>query len=58
MAGKRKYTRISPANYKVMARLHDEYGLTYAQIADLFGCSRSRVVQLVTQYRDDEEEAA
>lgn len=54
MNEKRRYTRISPALYPVMARLHEEYRLTYAQIADLFDCSRSRVVQLVTDFRDDE----
>lgn len=50
---KRRYTRVSPAAYPVMVRLHEEYGLTYAQIADLFDCSRSRVVQLVQENRED-----
>jgi DNA-directed RNA polymerase specialized sigma24 family protein len=50
---RRRYTRISPANYPVMVRLHEEYGLTYAQIADLYGCSRSRVVQLVSENREE-----
>lgn len=49
--GKRKYTKVSPADHQVMERLHSEYGLTYPQIADLYGCSRSRVVQIVNQFR-------
>lgn len=48
---RRKYTRVSPADHQVMERLHREYQLTYPQIADLYGCSRSRVVQIVTQFR-------
>lgn len=50
---KRRYTRVSPAVYPVMVRLHEEFGLTYSQIADLFHCSRSRVVQLVIENREE-----
>lgn len=54
LPGKRRYVRIHPTNYEVMVRLHEEHHLTYAQIADLFGCSRSRVVQLITENRQKE----
>lgn len=47
----RRYTRIAPEMVPIMSRLQADYRLTYDEIADLFGCSRSRVIQLVQAYR-------
>lgn len=51
---KRSYTRLSPSSHPVMRRLHREHRLTYPQIADLFGCSRSRVVQIVNSQEENQ----
>lgn len=52
MNEKRRYTRISPAVYPVIVKLHRDFGLTYQAIADLFGCSRSRVVQITSAHKE------
>lgn len=48
----RRYTRIDPTVHPVMVRLVTEHRLSYEQVANLFGCSRSRVVQIVKEQRD------
>lgn len=45
----RRYTKVATVDHQVMVRLHRTHGLTYPQIAELYGCSRSRVVQIVNQ---------
>lgn len=49
---KRKYVRVSPAVYPIIVKLHEEHGFTYQQVADLFGCSRSRVVQITSAHKE------
>lgn len=53
MTQKRSYTRISPEMVPVMDELQGHYGLTYDEVARLFRCSRSRVIQLVTKHRGE-----
>ena len=48
----RPYRRIHPGNHRVMYRLHTDFDLTLAQIADLFGCSTSRVKQINATFRE------
>lgn len=45
----RQYNRVHPILYPILVKLHQDFGLTYGQIAHLVGCSRSRVVQLIRQ---------
>lgn len=50
---RRSYGKVHPSTYRVMHRLIAEDLLTYDRVAELFGCSRSRVVQVTRQFRDN-----
>lgn len=47
----RTYGSVPPQAYDAIRRLHLVVGLTYAEIADGFECSASRIRQIVKGYQ-------